>query len=104
MSIERRMKDVLSEASRVKAGLGTEEGDRTAEALAESRDINVRAAQILAAGLRSDLPDDPDTALDYLVDVIRNLSKQKQYLAKALRFTSNPSQVKAVLTKIQRGL
>lgn len=109
MNIEQRMHSVL-EKIESEDHVSPEEAKKIASEekragdLAGSQDLNTRAAQILAAGLRSDLPDDQDAAMDYLMDVLKTLVKQKQYLSKALRFTSSPGQVRAVLQKLQNGV
>lgn len=103
MSITERMLGLL--------GKNAESREEVAEEAAESvaieptSDLAYKAAQVLAVGLHSDLPDDPAAAEDLLGDLMKQLrSSKKVLLQKALRRMSSNSRAQAVARNIKKDI
>jgi hypothetical protein len=85
MKIESRMRQVLSEAQ-----IDTSTLDL------------VRAAEMLALGLRKDLPDSPIEAVDYLMVTVRALVRNRPKVVQALRSMRNNLKAQTLLRQVRK--
>ena len=100
MTIESRMEGILKMAS----GAPKPHTLSSVEDMPDSKDVYAKAAHLLVIGLHQDLSDDADNAMRHIIDIMRVLSRRREYLRNALRIMGRKSQAQSLLRKVTRSL
>ena len=96
MDVTRRMTELLGEEGEALA--------QNAEAMLDNTgDLAQKAANVLIVGLQNDLPDDPEQAIDVLLDICKQLRQKKILLQRAARKMRSTSRAMGVLRAVKAG-
>lgn len=112
MSVTKRMMGLLGEESVEKAQATAlkQVAEESATAVIEdpigpAGDLATKAAQVLVVGLQADLPDEPDAAIDILMDLFKQLrSNKKVVLQKAMRRMRSSSRAMSLLRQTKKEI